>query len=315
MSARIVFLDRATLPCTVRRPDLPHHWCEFAASTPAEAAVRLHDATVAITNKVPITAQVLQAAPQLQLIAVAATGYNIIDLPACRERGVAVCNVRDYAVHGVAEHALMLMLALARQLPAYRADVAAGAWQRAPGFCHFGAPMRDLAGCRLCVVGAGALGQATAQLARAFGMQVHFVERRGATAVRPGYLDFETALASADVLSLHCPLTEATRHLIDAAALARMKPDALLINTARGELVDEAALLAALRAHRLGGAGLDVLGEEPPRNGNPLLDAALPNLIITPHVGWASAQTMAQLAEQLTANIEAFLQGTPRNLV
>ncbi|TJZ65435.1 D-2-hydroxyacid dehydrogenase [Chitiniphilus eburneus] len=312
---QIVFLDRDTLPVLVHRPGTPHQWIEYPASSVAQAAERLGAATVAITNKVPITAEVLAAAPLLKLVAVAATGYNIVDLEACRARGVAVCNIRDYAIHGVAEHTLLLMLALSRQLPAYRADVLDGAWQRAPGFCHFGATMHDLAGRRLCLIGAGALGQATAHLARAFGMNVFFVERRGAAQVREGYLDFDTALASADIVSLHCPLTDDTRHLIDAAALARMKPGALLINTARGGLIDEAALLAALQAGRLGGAGLDVLHEEPPRRGNPLLDVSLPHLIVTPHVAWASQQTMQRLAAQLTENIDAFLKGEPRNLV
>ncbi|WP_255990456.1 D-2-hydroxyacid dehydrogenase [Chitinolyticbacter albus] len=315
MSPHIVFLDRATLPVPLRQPALAHAWVEYAASSEAEVIARLSQATVAITNKIPIGAAALAAAPQLKLIAVAATGYNIIDLAACRVRGVAVCNIRDYAIHGVAEHSLMLMLALRRQLPAYQTDVLAGAWQRAPGFCHFGAPMHDLAGSRLCLIGSGALGQATAQLARAFGMEVCFVERRGAVSVRAGYLDFDTALATADVLSLHCPLSDATRSLIGADELARMKSSALIINTARGGLIDEVALLQALRDGRIAGAGLDVLVEEPPRHGNPLLDARLPNLIVTPHVAWASIETMEVLAEQLIGNIEAYLQGHPRNLL
>ncbi|WP_148715791.1 D-2-hydroxyacid dehydrogenase [Chitinolyticbacter meiyuanensis] len=315
MLPRLVFLDRATLPTALRQPAFDHEWLEYAHSTPQEAAERLAGAQVAITNKVPITAATLAAAPDLKLVAVAATGYNIIDLAACRQRGVAVCNIRDYAIHGVAEHTLMLMLALRRQLLAYRADVIAGAWQQATGFCHFGAPMHDLAGSRLCLIGAGALGQATAQLARAFGMAVYFVERRGTSVARPGYLDLDTALATADVLSLHCPLNNETRGLIGAAELARMKSSAIIINTARGGLVDEDALLQALQQQRIAGAGLDVLREEPPRGDHPLLAVQLPNLIITPHMAWASTETMATLAEQLIGNIEAYFSGNPRHLL
>lgn len=311
----VVFLDRATLPLALETLPLPHRWIEYAGSTEQEAAGRLASATVCVTNKVPITATVLAAAPMLKLVAVAATGYNMVDLAACRARGVAVCNIRDYALAGVPEHALMLMLALKRQLLAYRQDVAQGAWQRAPGFCHFGAPMHDLAGSTLVLVGSGALGQATARLAQAFGMRIVWAERRGATVVRRGYTRFGEALAQADILSLHCPLNEETRHMIGAEELALLPPSCVLINTSRGGLVDEQALLAALHSGSLAGAGLDVLMAEPPRHGNPLLDADLPNLIVTPHVAWASQETMGQLAAQLLDNITAFLQGSPKNLV
>ncbi|XZG68944.1 D-2-hydroxyacid dehydrogenase [Chitinibacteraceae bacterium HSL-7] len=315
MTPHIVFLDADSLPVAVRRPAFDHRWSAHAATAPEQTAARLAAADIAITNKVVIDAAVLDAAPQLKLIAVAATGYNVVDLAACRARGVTVCNIRDYAIHGVAEHTLMLMLALARALPAYQRDVAAGAWQQAPQFCHFGAPMHDLYGKRLCLIGSGALGQATAQLARAFGMDVLFVERRDAGMVRSGYVAFAEALATADVLSVHCPLNDETRDLIGAAELAQMKSSALLINTSRGGIVNEPALLEALNRRQIAGAALDVLTTEPPRSGHPLLDAQLPNLIITPHVAWASVETMTTLAEQLTGNIEAFVAGQPRNVV
>ncbi len=315
MPPRIVFLDRETLPVPVRAVSVPHEWVHYPQTGAEDVVARLAGAQVAITNKVPLNAVTIGALPELKLIAVAATGYNQVDLTAARAHGVTVCNIRDYAIAGVAEHTLMLMLALKRQLPAYRNAVAAGEWQHATGFCVFGAPMHDLAGATLVLVGSGTLAKATAILAQAFGMHIVYAERKGATQIRDGYVAFDEALAQADVLSLHCPLNEQTRNSIGARELALLKPGCVLINTARGGLVDEPALLTALQRGQLGGAGLDVLVEEPPRNGNPLLDVNLPNLIITPHVAWASVETMSVLAGQLIDNIEAFLRGEPRNVV
>lgn len=311
----IVFLDRASLPVPVRAPALPHRWQAFDATSPAQLLTHAHDAEVIISNKVVLDGASIAALPRLKLIAVAATGVNNIDLAAARARGIPVCNIRGYADVTVPEHALMLMLALMRKLPAYQRDLRQGQWQQSPHFCLFGAPIRDLHQRKLLIIGGGSLGQGTARLAQAFGMQVQFAERRGAGTVRAGYVDFEQGLREADVISLHCPLNPETRGLIGAAELAAMQPEAVLINTARGGIVDEAALLDALRAGRLGGAGIDVLHEEPPRNGNALLDADLANLIVTPHVGWASYEAMSGLAEQLVGNIEAWASGQPRNLV
>jgi len=237
-----------------------------------------------------------------------------VDWAWCRQRGITVCNVRGYGTRSVAEHVLMLMLALRRQLPGFQRDLRAGAWQRAEAFCLLDRPIGDLGGATLGIVGTGELGQAVAALGRALGMEVLLAERRGA-APRPGRVAFEEALARADVLSLHCPLTPETRGLVGAAELAAMKPGAILINTARGALVDAEALLASLAAGHLGGAGIDVLPEEPPRHGHPLLAADLPNLIVTPHVAWASASAMQALADQLVGNLEAFVAGAPRNVV
>lgn len=315
MQPQIVFLDRITLNVPLRAVNLAHQWVGYAQTRPEETADRLKDAVVAITNKVVINEAVLQHTPKLKLIAVAATGYNNIDLEACRARGITVCNVRDYALVGVSEHALMLMLALRRQLLAYRADLMAGAWQKATGFCLLDHPLHDLNGSTLTLIGSGALGRAMAHTAKALGMRVIFAERKNAASVRPGYVLFNDALAQADVLSLHCPLTAETRNLLGEKEFALMKPTSILINTARGGIVDETALLAALQNHQLAGAGIDVLIEEPPRAGNPLLDVDLPNLIVTPHIAWASEETMQQLAEQLIGNVEAFLNGAPRNVV
>ncbi|QNM95553.1 NAD(P)-dependent oxidoreductase [Chitinimonas koreensis] len=312
---RIVFLDRASLPVAVRRPAFAHDWAEYDATAPEQVIERCLDAEVVISNKVRLDAAALAALPQLKLIAVAATGVNNVDLAAARRHGIAVANIRGYAEHSVPEHALMLMLALLRNLPAYQRELAAGAWNASPHFCHFGPTIRDLHGRTVAIVGAGTLGRRSAELARAFGAETLFAEHRGTATVRDGYTAFDEALARADVLSLHCPLTEATRNLIGTAELAAMKPDAILVNTARGGLVDEAALLAALRAGRLAGAGVDVLHEEPPRQGNALIEAGLPNLIVTPHVGWASFEAMSRLAAQLVDNIEAWADGSPQNLV
>ena len=311
---RIVFLDRCTLPVPLRGAGFPHVWVDHDTTPPGEAAARLAGATVAVTNKVPIDAALLDACPTVRLVAVAATGTDVVDLAACRARGVTVCNVRGYAGGAVAEHVMMLMLALRRRLLDYREDLAAGRWQAAPGFCLHGAPVDDLEGATLVLVGYGTLARTVEARAQAFGMRVLRSERRGVLP-RPGRVAFEDALAMADVLSLHCPLTAETRHLIGAAELAALKPGALLINTARGALLDGPALLAALRSGHLGGAGIDVLEAEPPVAGDPLLAATLPNLIVTPHVAWASRASMARLGEQLVSVIEAWERGQPLNLV
>ncbi|TIC84666.1 D-2-hydroxyacid dehydrogenase [Crenobacter intestini] len=315
MQTKIVFLDRDSLAVPVPSFPFPHTYTEYPATRRDEIAARGAGAQVLITNKVPVGEAELAALPELRLIAVAASGVNHIDLDACRARGVAVANIRHYGDEAVAEHAFMLMLALMRNLPAYQRDVAAGLWANSPNFCLFGAPIRDLKGRMLGIVGRGGIGDALAVRARAFGMQVVFVERRGAPAVRDGYLGFDDALSRCDVLSLHCPLNDTTRGMLGEQELQAMKPGAVLVNTARGGLVDEFALVAALKYGQLGGAGFDVLAEEPPVNGSPLLKARLPNLIVTPHVAWSSHEAMSALARQLVDNIAAFVEGEARNRV
>lgn len=305
----IVFLDRDSLPVPVPVCKLPHSYREYSTTCREQIVAHCADADIVITNKVPFDAVTLAALPRLKMLAIAATGYNHIDLATCRHQGIAVANIRHYGDETVAEHAFMLMMTLMRNLPAYQRDVAAGVWQNATQFCHFGAPIRDLKGATLGIFGSGGIGQAMALRARAFGMQVQFGERKGAEAVREGYVSFDTLLATSDVISLHCPLNDSTRNLIGERELQAMKPGAVLVNTARGGLVDEEALVAALKYGQLGGAGFDVLSVEPPRDGNPLLKARLPHLIVTPHVGWASREAMDRLAAQLISNIEAFLLG------
>jgi glycerate dehydrogenase len=277
----------------------------------AEAGERLRGATIAIVNKVPLGAATLAMLPDLKLIALAATGSDCVDKDYCRAHGIAVCNIRDYATDSVPEHVLALIFALRRNLIAYDRDQRRGRWQASEQFCYFDHPIRDIAGATLGIVGYGALGRALAVRAEALGMRVIASGGRPAQ----GLIPVDDLLRQSDIVSLHCPLTDDTRNLIDAGRLALMKRDAILINTARGGLVDVSALADALVKGTIGGAGIDVLTEEPPRSGNVLLDLDLPNLIVTPHIAWASRSAMERLAEQLTGNIEAFVAGRPRNLV
>jgi len=256
--------------------------------------------------------------PDLKMIAVAATGTDIVDLAACRERGIVVSNIRNYAVHTLPEHTFALILALRRQLVAYRADIEAGLWQKSDRFCLFGHPISDLAGSRLGLLGYGALGKSVARIAKAFGMEVMVHTRSpipdaAADGVRE--VGFDELLETSDVLSLHLPLNDKTRNLISAKELIRMKRSALLINTARGGLVDETALADALHSGVIAGAGFDVLVKEPPPEDNVLLNLRLPNFILTPHSAWASSQAMQVLVDQLIDNIEAWATGAPKNVL
>jgi glycerate dehydrogenase len=311
----IVFLERDSLEAEVRRPAFAHTWSEHGRLAPDKVAVALADATVAIINKTRLSAETIAQLPRLRLVAVAATGTDNVDVAACRGRGIAVSNIRNYAVNTVPEHTFALILALRRSLIAYRDDVLRGDWSKAEQFCLSGHPIRDLHGSTLGIFGEGAIGQAVAALGRAFGMRVLFADHAPPKGEGVEFTPAEQVLAQADVVTLHLPLTPATRNLIGASELARMKPSALLINTARGGLVDEHALADVLRRGAIGGAGFDVLSVEPPREGNPLLELRLPNLIVTPHVAWSSREAMQALADQLMDNIEAFVRGAPRNVV
>lgn len=311
----IVFLERNSVGARVRRPAFAHEWREHAESRQEQAVERLGGATIAIMNKIALGEAELSQLPALKLVAVAATGTDRIDLTSCARRRIAVTNVRGYAATSVSEHVLMLILALRRNLLSYGADVGRGLWQQSKQFCLLTHEIQDIHATTLGVVGYGALGRATAERARAFGMRVLIGEHKGAGKVREGRVRFEELLRESDVVTLHAPLSDETRLLIGARELELMKPSALLINTARGLLVDEAALAEALRAGGIAGAGVDVLSNEPPREGNPLLELNLPNLIITPHVAWASKGAMQTLADQLIDNVEAFVRGEPRNIV
>jgi glycerate dehydrogenase len=311
----VVFLDRAILPAPLRRPAFAHTWSEYPATLPHELDARLKDATIVISSKIALRGETLAKFPKIRFIAVAGTGTDAFDLDYCRGHGIAVSNVSGYAKDTVPEHAFMLILALMRNLPAYRADVQAGLWQKAEPFCLLTHTLTDLHGKTLGIVGEGAIGQGSARIARGFGMQVLFADHAPPKAPGVDYVPLPELLARSDVVSLHCPLTPATRGVIGEAQLRQMKKSALLINTARGGLVDEAALVRALQEGWIAGAGVDVLVSEPPRAGNPLLDLRLPNLIVTPHVAWAGSEALQAFAEQLIGNIESFAAGQPRNLV
>jgi glycerate dehydrogenase len=315
VTLQVVFLDRASIVANVRRPRAATDYLEYPSSHGDEVLERLERATVAITNKVPLREALLRQLPGLKLIAVAATGYDVVDVGYCREHGVAVANIRNYALHTVPEHVFALILALRRNLIAYRDDVARGVWNRCEQFCFFDHPIRDLHGAQLGIVGEGVLGRAVAAIGAAFGMHAVFRDHPDRVGEDLEYQQLPRLLAESDVLSLHCPLLPSTRNLIGAAELREMKPTALLINTARGGLVDERALVRALQEGWIAGAGIDVLTTEPPREGNPLLDLHLPNLVVTPHIAWASLGAMQFLADQLIDNIDAWSRGTPQNLV
>jgi glycerate dehydrogenase len=315
MTHRVVFLDRASLKARVRRPACADDYIEHEKTAPNEIVERLAKATVAIVNKVPLRAESLAQLPHLEMIAVAATGYDVIDVPYCKEHGIAVANIRNYAVHTVPEHAFAMILALRRNLLAYRQDVENGVWNRSEQFCFFTHDIGDLHGSTLGIIGEGAIGQGTAAIGRAFGMRVLFADHVPPKMPDVDFTPHDEVLAESDVISLHCPLLPATRNLIDLAAFRKMKRNALLINTARGGLVDETALIHALDEGLIAGAGFDVLTTEPPRNGHPLLDVKRPNFILTPHVAWASDGAMQFLADQLIDNIERWAAGSPQHLV
>ncbi len=315
---RAVFLDFGTVssgdldtgPLERVVPGIAIHEQTAQADVPARVA----GFEAVFANKSVIDRATIAANPQLRLIALTATGVDNVDLAAARELGVAVCNLRDYCTPSVVQHVFSMLLALTHRLADYKTLVASGRWQQAGQFSVFPYPIRELQGRVFGIVGLGALGRAVAEVARAFGLRVEVANRPGGAAVA-GRRDLDTLLPELDVLSLHCPLTDATRGLISRDRLARMKPDAVLINTARGALVDAKALAEALKAQRLGGAGIDVLEREPPPSDHPLLDASIPNLIVTPHIAWAAREARQRCVDELALNVEAFLAGGRRNRV
>lgn len=281
----------------------------------ADVAQIIEGRAIVLLNKLQLTREIIFEAPDLRLIALAATGTNNIDLQAARERRVAVCNIRDYCSASVAQHVLGVLLMLTHSLRQYSSDAIDGTWARSQHFTILSHPIRELTGRTLGIVGWGALGQAVARACEAaLGMKVLVAQREHAP-TQAGRVPLDQLLAEADVVSLHCPLTDETRNLMDARRIARMKPDALLINTARGALVDLAALAEALRTGRLGGAAIDVLPQEPPVDGSPLLDPGIPNLIVTPHTAWAAREARQRCLDEMAANIRDWRGGGRRGRV
>jgi len=314
-----IFLDKDTVdgedldmsPIT----DIPGiEWRIHGTTSAQHVDQRVAGAGIVISNKTVLNRATLAQSDALKLIVVAATGTNNVDLAAARESGVVVCNVRGYGTPSVVQHVYTLILALTTRLPQYMDAVAQGRWQRHPHFCLFDFPIRELNGKTIGIVGYGTLGQGVAAAAAAFGLKVLIAQRPGGP-TQAGRLSLDDLLTGADIISLHCPLTDATRGLIGAKQLGKMKRDAILINTARGGIVDEEALAQALRTGTIGGAGIDVLSTEPPVGGNPLLDKDIPNLIVTPHIAWASRESRQRVIDIVGDNIRAFLAGSPINQV
>lgn len=309
----VVFLDAATMADTdLSQLQLPEITLTLYSQTSSEQLLtHAKGAQVLISNKVALDAKAIAALPQLRCILVAATGVNMVDLAAAKTAGIVVCNAQGYAGTAVPQQVFALLLQLTNHIQSYHQAVQQGLWSQSPQFCLHRQSIEELAGKTMTLVGYGDLGQATSRLAEAFGMKVLISERPDATEVRSGRTAFESAVRQADVLSLHCPLTAATEQLVNSKTLGWMKPTALLINTARGGLIDETALAAALTQGTIAGAALDVLSAEPPPDSHPLLSRSIPNLIITPHVAWASRQAMQRLVAQLQENLQGFLAQQP----
>ncbi len=319
-----VFLDADSLdngdidlsPLTATLP----HWEIHRETLPAQTAERIRHTEVVVTNKVILDAALIHSARRLKLICIAATGTNNVDLDAAKQAGVAVCNVTDYCTRSVAEHVFSLIFALQRNLIAYGQQVKDGAWSRSRQFCLLDFPITEIAGSTIGIIGYGVLGRAVADMAHALGLNVLVCQSlRNNAQKQPGRIPLDALLAQSDIVSLHCPLTDETTGLIGQRELKLMKRNALLINTARGGMVDENALLNALSNHhtddQIGGAGIDVLETEPPQRDHPLISANLPNLIITPHIAWASQSARQTLIAKVADNIRAFLGGSAKNIV
>lgn len=308
----IVFLDSTAIPkhIPIPRPSFPHNWVEYEYTSAEQTIERAKDADIIITSKVILSREVLQQLPKLKLIAITATGTNNVDLDAAKELGVAVKNVTGYSATTVPEHVLGMIFALKHSLAGWQRDQIAGKWTESKQFCYFDYPITDVKGSTLGVFGKGCLGTEVGRLAELLGMKVLYAEHRNATTCREGYTPFEEVLKQADILTLHCALTETTKNLINQETLSLCKKGAYLINTGRGPLIDEQAVCDALKSGHLGGAALDVLVKEPPEKNNPLIELAktMPNLIITPHIAWASDSAVTTLTRKVTQNIEDFVQ-------
>lgn len=309
---KIVFLDSTAIPkhISIPRPSFEHTWTEYDHTSSAETIERAKDADIVITSKVIFDRETLKQLPKLKLIAITATGTNNVDLAAAEEMGIAVRNVTGYSSTTVPEHVIGLIFSLKHSLAGWLRDQREAKWAESKQFCYFDYPITDVRGSTLGVFGKGCLGTEVGRLANAVGMKVLYAEHKDATVCREGYTPFDEVLKQSDIVTLHCPLTETTKNLINAETLSKMKKGAFLINTGRGPLIDELALVDALKTGHLGGAALDVMVKEPPEKDNPLILSAktMPNLIITPHIAWASDSAVTTLVGKVMQNIEEFVQ-------
>lgn len=311
---KIVTLDAGTLPIDLQKPEYCDTWLYRTSTKEEELLTVLDKAEVAITNKVPLRRAVLEKLPSLRFICVAATGYDCIDIDYCREKGIAVSNVPGYSRRSVSEGVIASVFTLRRCLNEY-AMASRTEWSQSEHFCLHKTPIQDIQSATLGVIGRGEIGSAVAYLAKAIGMHVLFAERPGQNNVREGYTTFDEVIRSSDILTLHCPLTAETRQIINRNVLSEMKPGAMIINTARGPLINEDDLIVALESGKLGGAALDVLNQEPPSQSNRLLNFKHPNLIITPHIAWASESGVNNLVKGIHYNLAGYLGGSVKNSV
>ncbi len=315
MSCKAVFLDAATVSCEPVSPDCVDEWVVHSITPAKLVGARIADADIVITNKVRIGANELKVAKRLKLIIVAATGYDIIDLPACKKRGIAVANSPGYSNSSVPEHAVALMFALARSIVPLHRQAVDGTWSKAKSFCLHTMPISELRNRTVGIIGAGNLGRATGSICAALGMNVIYRASNRVKSDNLVRMPLAKLLTISDFVSLHCPLDEDSKHLINAETLAMMRPEAILINTARGGLVDATAVVEALQEGNLGGAGIDVLEIEPPAPDHPFLTCSHPRLIVTPHVAWASTESQMKLIKMIAETADSFFADQPVNLV
>ena len=322
MEHKIVFLDRETIAphINIRRPNFEHEWAEYGRTKKEDVTERLQGATIAITNKAPIRKSTLDQCVNLKMIAIAATGFDIVDVEECKKRNIVVSNIRGYAVNTVPEHTFALILSLKRSLIGYRKDVATGEWIKAAQFCFFNHRINDISGSTLGIIGEGSLGSSVAKIGKnGFGMKPVFLdhdfvkdeERKGKI-----FLSKKEFFSSSDIISIHCPLTPQTENLLDLNTFKSMKNSAIVINTARGAVINEEDLCKAIKDKLIAGAAIDVLAKEPPENSHPYMELlSSPNFILTPHTAWASSEAMQTLSDQMIDNIENFVDGNPSNIV
>jgi glycerate dehydrogenase len=309
---KIVFLDKGTFPSTLeaKKPSFPHEWQEFEGTPKDQIIPRLQGADIAITNKVKLDDETLSSLPDLKMIAIAATGFDHVDIHSAHAKDITVANVKGYAVNSVPEHAMMMIMALSRSLLGFQSDIEKGEWQKANQFCFFNHPIEDLHDKTLGIIGRGVLGAGLARLASGFGMGIMYAGRRGDKNPHKPYIEFDEFLEQSDIISIHCPLNDHTRDLITKNEFSKMSRNPILINASRGGIVNEADAVDAVNQRKIRALGVDCLSLEPPRNGNPLLSIAhYPNVIITPHIAWASTDAVQSLWDNLINNIEDWKKG------